>query len=108
MNKSPTERFSWSAMMTSIMLGGMRIPRVPEAATVPRASDLSYPCRSMMGRERTPRSTTDAPMMPVEAARMMPITATEIARPPRTLPNIFCMASIIFSAMPERSSIRPM
>ena len=40
-------------------------------------------------------------MMPVEAARIMPIMVTVTARPPRTLPKRFCMAFIIFSAMPE-------
>ena len=62
----------------------------------------------MAGRLKSPSSTTEAPMMPVDAARMMPMVVTVTARPPRTLPKRFCMECIIFSAMPERSSIRPM
>ena len=62
----------------------------------------------MAGRLSRPRSTTEAPMIPVEAARMMPMVVTVTASPPRTLPKRFCMECIIFSAMPERSSIRPM
>ncbi len=40
MNRSPTEMASWSAISTSMMLGGMRMPSVPEAATTPVASSL--------------------------------------------------------------------
>jgi len=59
-------------MTTSIMLGGIRIPSVPEAATVPVARLLEYPWLSMAGRDKKPNSTTEAPMMPVDAARMIP------------------------------------
>ena len=95
-------------MMTSIMLGGIRIPSVPAPQTVPVASALEYPCLSMAGMDSNPSSTTDAPMMPVEAANTMPITVTATASPPRTGPNRACMRDIMFSAIPERSSIRPM
>lgn len=61
----------------------------------------------MTGRDKSPRSTTEAPMMPVEAARITPMMVTVIASPPCTLPNRFCMVFIMPSAMPDRSSIRP-
>ena len=38
MNRSPTDTETWSAMSTSMMDGGMRMPSVPEAATSPLAS----------------------------------------------------------------------
>ena len=40
MNKSPAGRLSWSAIKTSIIDGGIMIPRQPDAATVPVASSL--------------------------------------------------------------------
>jgi hypothetical protein len=36
MKTLPTETASRSAMMISMMLGGIRIPKVPEAAMVPQ------------------------------------------------------------------------
>ena len=39
MNRLPTERDNWSAMMMSMMLGGMRIPSVPAEATTPLAKE---------------------------------------------------------------------
>ncbi len=40
MNRSPTDSDSWSAMMTSMMLGGIRMPSVPAPATTPEASSF--------------------------------------------------------------------
>ena len=84
------------------------MPRVPEPAMVPSARCFEYPCFSIAGRDSRPRRTTDAPMMPVDAARMMPMAVTVTARPPRTFPNRLCMERIRFSAIPDRSSINPM
>jgi hypothetical protein len=72
-----------------MMEGGMRIPRQPDAATVPNAKDLLYFCFSIIGKDITPNNTTDAPIIPVEAARIIPIKATVMAKPPLTLPNNF-------------------
>ena len=47
-------------------------------------------------------------MMPVEAARMMPIMVTVIASPPRTVPNRRCIEVMSRSATPLSSSISPM
>ncbi len=47
-------------------------------------------------------------MMPVDAASNMPMMVTVTANPPRTRPNNWVNLAIICSAMPERSSIRPM
>jgi hypothetical protein len=40
MNRSPTETDTWSAISTSMIDGGMRMPSVPEAATTPEATAL--------------------------------------------------------------------
>jgi hypothetical protein len=40
MKRSPTASESWSAMITSMIEGGIRIPSVPEPATTPVASSL--------------------------------------------------------------------
>jgi|GEM_PF-4127374 len=47
-------------------------------------------------------------MIPVEAARMMPMVVTVMASPPRTLPNSSCMERISRSATPDSSNIKPM
>ena len=39
MNTLPTETAIKSAMMISMMLGGIRMPKVPEAAMVPHDSE---------------------------------------------------------------------
>ena len=62
----------------------------------------------MAGSDRTPSRTTEAPMIPVEAARMMPMAVTVMASPPRTVPKRRCMEVISRSATPLSSSIRPM
>ena len=46
--------------------------------------------------------------MPVEAASRMPIMTTATPNPPRKRPNNWMKLSIRRSAIPERSSIRPM
>jgi hypothetical protein len=40
MNRSPTDTDTWSAISTSMMDGGIRMPSVPEAATTPEAMAL--------------------------------------------------------------------
>ncbi len=40
MNKSPTETDTWSAISTSMIDGGIKMPKVPEAATTPDANAL--------------------------------------------------------------------
>ena len=107
MNRSPTDSAIWSAIITNMIEGGIRMPNVPDAATTPEANVGAYFCSIMEGSDNTPSSTTDAPMMPVDAARMMPIMVTVIASPPRVLPNSRCIAVISFSATPLSSSIRP-
>ena len=99
---------SLSAISTSMMLGGIRMPSVPTAHTVPTPSVLAYWFFSMTGRPSRASSTTEAPMMPVDAASSTPIRVTVTARPPRMRPNNWTKFSISRSAMPDRSSISPM
>ena len=41
-NKVPTDIANKSAIITNIIDGGIKIPKVPDAAIVPVARDLSY------------------------------------------------------------------
>jgi hypothetical protein len=62
----------------------------------------------MIGNASVASSTTEAPTMPVDAASSRPMITTVIASPPRSRPKTLTKFVIRFSAMPERSSIRPM
>ena len=62
----------------------------------------------MMGSEMSPIEITDAATTPVVAASIAPTRMTAIARPPRIGPNSWPMVSSRSSAMPDRSSTRPM
>ena len=90
-----------------MILGGIKIPRVLEAITVPVAKYGSYCFFSINGKPITPSMTTEAPIIPVLAAIMIPRAATETANPPRTRPNRRSSDSSKSFASPERSSIRP-
>ena len=54
---------------------------VPETHIL-RCKDGIIFCLSMVGSARAVIMVTDAPMIPVIAARMVPITVTDMARPP--------------------------
>ena len=95
-------------MMTSMIEGGIRIPSVPEAAMVPVASFGLYPACSMVGRARSVIMTTDAPMMPVAAAKIVPIKVTASAKPPRTRRSTMPSVLRRSSATPDCSSMVPM
>ncbi len=62
----------------------------------------------MAGNDITASSTTDAPIMPVDAANITPIKTTVMAKPPRTRPNNSWNDFIKFSAAPDLSNIFPM
>jgi len=62
----------------------------------------------MVGSDTRPMVITLAPTMPVEAARIAPTTTTEIAMPPRILPNSSAIVSSSSSARPDFSSTTPM
>ena len=56
----------------------------------------------------TPTMTSEAPMIPVQAAMMVHIRIVAIARPPFRRPVQMLMASKSLLAIPERSSMVPM
>ena len=95
-------------MMTSMMLGGIRMPSVPDAAMVPVASSRLYSRSTMTGSAIRLIITTEAPMMPVVAARMVPMTVTASASPPGVRLSTTWRQYKRLAATPERSSIVPM
>ena len=95
-------------MMTSMMLGGISIPSVPEAAMVPVESSMLYLRSTMTGSAIRLIITTEAPMMPVVAARIVPMTVTASASPPGVRRSTTWRQYRRLAATPERSSIVPM
>ena len=64
----------------------MNMPRSPPAQTVPVASSFEYPYLSIMGKAKRPMATTEAPIMPVQAANKVQTSIVAIASPPFTGP----------------------
>ena len=62
----------------------------------------------MVGRANNVIITTEAPMMPVVAAMIVPITVTESAKPPGTRFRTTCRMCRRSAATRERSSMVPM
>ena len=108
MKRSPADRLSRSAISTSMIDGGIRMPSVPTAPTVPAARPRSYFSLSIGGSASTASSVTEAATTPVDAASSTPMMQTTIAMPPRMRPKSFTKFCIICSAMPDLSSITPM
>ena len=90
----PTDIANKSAIITSIIDGGIKIPKVPDAAIVPVARDLSYFLSNITGNANSVIITTDAPIIPVVAAIIVPIIVTDKAKPPGTDLNKICSAYI--------------
>ncbi len=90
------------------MLGGIRMPNVPLAQTVPLARALLYPRFIIDGRAISASIVTEAAITPTAAARMVPTTTVVIASPPLCPPNQSYAASYIRAAIPERSNMQPM
>ena len=72
---------------TSMMLGGIRIPRVPDATMLPAARGLSYPRDNIGSRAIRVRMVTEAAMTPRQAARIVPNTIVTTASPPFSPPR---------------------
>ena len=72
---------------TSMMLGGMRMPSVPPETITPAVRDLLYFASSIGPTNSRPIETTDAPTMPVVAAKRMAMSVAAIAMPPRWRPR---------------------
>ena len=73
--------------ITSMTLGGIRIPRHPAAQIVPVARLLSYPLSSMGLKDIVVRMVTEAAIIPRQAARIVPNNMVLMANPPAIRPN---------------------
>ena len=71
--------------MINMMLGGIRKPSVPDAAIVPHDYEWRYRRRIMVGSANAVITVTDAPIMPVIAAKTVPMIVTAKANDPGTL-----------------------
>ena len=107
-NTFPTDIAIRSAMIISMILGGIRIPSVPDAAMTPVDKAWLYPWRIIVGRARAVIIVTEAPIMPVIAASIVPITVTASANAPGTFLRRTCTQYRRSFAIPLRSSITPM
>ena len=107
MKRLPTETCMISAIIINIILGGIRIPNVPDAAITPVARAWLYFCLIIGGNAKAVIIVTDAPIIPVIAARTVPITVTDIARPPGTFLNKICVVFNKSFAIPLLSIIVP-
>ena len=106
-NKSPTDILTWSPIITSIILGGIKIPNVPVAQTTPQAKFGLYLFFNIRGTPKIVNNTTAAPIIPVEAASKTPINTIDIASPPLVFPNNLDKSVIRSSAIPDLSIIIP-
>ena len=91
MNNVPTEIANKSAIITNIIEGGIKIPKVPEAAIVPVDNDLSYFLSNITGNAKSVIITTEAPIIPVVAAIIVPIIVTDNASLQALVLTIFVM-----------------
>jgi len=72
--------------MTIGILGGMIIPKIPDAATSATEKFLSYPFSSMAGIIIEPMEATVAGADPDIAPKNMHVTTVTIAKPPVNCP----------------------
>ena len=76
------------ASTTSITLGGMRIPKVPPAVMTPADMEAEYPLLLMVGPAIIPITVTEAPIIPVAAAKRVAVSRTPMYSDPATPPKI--------------------
>jgi hypothetical protein len=70
------------------MLGGINIPKVPPAVIVPAANRTLYPDLFMDFAAIIPKIVTDAPTIPVAAAKTTETNNTAYYKEPLTLARI--------------------
>ena len=75
-NRSVTGTSRTGPITTNMIEGGIRIPSVPPAVIVPAASRTSYPDRFIVLAAMMPRMVTEAPTMPVAAAKIVETNST--------------------------------
>ena len=89
------------------MDGGMRIPRVPPAASEPRKSRSLYPRRSISGYATVPTVAAVATEEPEDAAKMAQEPMFACMSPPGSHDSHCTTALYMRRAMPARSMISP-
>ena len=87
--------------------GGIKIPNVPPAVIVPAASFTLYPDRVIVAPAIMPSSVTEAPTIPVAAAKMVETISTAINREPRTRAMIIWIDANKRSINPAASITMP-
>ena len=75
-NKSVTGISNTGPITTNIMLGGIKIPKVPPAQIRPAESLVSYPVLIIVFPAIIPKIVTDAPTIPVAAAKIVDTNIT--------------------------------
>ena len=83
-NKSSVDTSSTGPITINIIEGGINIPNVPPAVIVPAASCTLYPDLLIVAPAIMPNNVTDAPTMPVAAAKIVETINTAIYKEPRT------------------------
>ena len=106
-NKSVTGTSKTGPITTSIMDGGIKIPKVPPAVIVPAARRTSYLARVIVFAAIIPNIVTDAPTMPVAAAKIIATNNTAKYNEPRKRASIKRTDSKSRSINPASSIITP-
>ena len=86
-NKSVTGTFKIGPITTSIILGGINIPKVPPAVIEPAAKRTSYFALFIVLADIIPRIVTDAPTIPVAAPNIVDTKSTATNSEPLVLDN---------------------
>src|SRR6056300_87652 len=92
---------------TSAIDGGIRIPKVPPAATDPRNSDSLYPFFSISGYETVPTVAAVATLEPEVAAKIALEAIFACIKPPGSQDIHFVTAAYILCETPDRRMISP-
>ena len=92
MNSSPMDCSAMIPYRIMMVLGGMRMPSVPPAASTPVARPESYLYFFISGRATTPMVTAQATDDPQMAAKPPQAATVAMASPPLTLPMRRCTA----------------
>ncbi len=107
MNSLPIELLVSDPYTIMLTLGGMRMPRVPPAASEPSASRIGYP-RALSGGSATvpivAAVATDEPDVAANSAQQPMFVCSS---PPGRRASHADSATYMRSAMPERSSSSP-
>ena len=82
--RSSVDTSNTGPMTINIIEGGIKIPSVPPAVIVPAANFTSYPARDIVAPAMIPSIVTEAPTIPVAAAKIVDTIKTAINKAPLT------------------------